>query len=75
MFENFGTYTWNTYIMYCHVSKDSRKKLEPTSKMGFFVGYTKTPHNYKVYFTSLKVTVVRRDAKFYEEKVIRFFLE
>jgi len=26
--------------MYCHVSKDMKKKLEPTNEMGVFVGYT-----------------------------------
>ena len=37
--------------IYIHVStKDARKKLEPTVEVGIFVGYTKTPHNYRVYF-------------------------
>ena len=35
-----------------HVSKYSRKKLDPTIELGVFVGYTET-HNYQVYFTSL----------------------
>ena len=26
--------------VYVHVTKDSRKKLEPTAKVGIFVGYT-----------------------------------
>ena len=33
---------------YIHVTKDTRKKLEPTAEVGIFVGYTKTPHNYRV---------------------------
>lgn len=33
---------------YCHVYKESRKKLEPTISLGVFVGYTQTPHNYRV---------------------------
>jgi hypothetical protein len=44
--------------VYCHVSKESRKKLEPTTELGVFVGYTETPHNYHVYFPSLRMTVV-----------------
>ena len=37
--------------VYIHVTKDVRKKLEPTVEVGIFVGYTETPHNYCVYFT------------------------
>ena len=58
--------------IYFHASKDSRKKLEPTSKMRVFVGYTETLHNYRVYFPSLRVIVVRRDIKFDEDKAMRF---
>jgi len=36
--------------VYMHVTKDARKKLEPTTKVGIFVQYTNTPHNYRVYF-------------------------
>jgi len=32
--------------VYSHVIKDAWKKLEPTTKLGIFVGYTDTPHNY-----------------------------
>jgi hypothetical protein len=46
------------HLVYCHVSKESRKKLELTTELGIFVGYTETPHNYRVYFPSLKMTVV-----------------
>lgn len=58
LFRIFGS------SVYCHVSKDARKKLKPTTKFGIFVGYTNTPHNYRVYFPSLRMTVVRRDVKF-----------
>jgi len=61
--------------VYCHVSKDSRKKLEPTAELGIFVGYTETPHNYLVYMPSLRKTVMRRDVKFDEEKAMRSSLE
>ena len=36
--------------VYIHVTKDARKKLELTAEVGIFVGYTETPHNYRVYF-------------------------
>ena len=57
--------------MYYHLSKDSRKKIEPTTDMGVFVGYIETPRNYRVYFPSLRVTIVRRYDKFDEEKAMR----
>jgi transposase InsO family protein len=44
--------------VYVHVNKDARKKLEPTAEIGIFVGYTETPHNYRVYFLNNKMTVM-----------------
>eukprot|EP00253_Pinus_taeda_P015776 PITA_15776 len=35
--------------VYCHVTKDARKKLDSTTELGILVGYTDTPHNYWVY--------------------------
>jgi len=43
--------------------------------LGVFLGYTETPHKYRVYFPSLRMIVVRRDVKFYKEKVMWFSLE
>ena len=34
--------------IYMHVTKDARKKLESTTEVGIFVGYTDTSHNYRV---------------------------
>jgi hypothetical protein len=45
--------------VYVHVTKDSRKKLEPTAEVGIFVGYIEKPHNYCVYLTNNKMTVMR----------------
>ena len=36
-------------FVYIHVTKDARKKLEPTVEVGIFVGNTETLHNYHVY--------------------------
>ena len=58
-----------------HVAKNVRKKLELTVEVGIFVGYIETPHNYRVYFTNSKMTVMRRDIKFDEVKAMRFSLE
>ena len=52
--------------IYIHVTKDARKKLEPIAEVGIFVGYTDTPHNYRVYLPDSCKIVVRRDIKFHE---------
>ena len=44
--------------VYIHVTKDARKKLELTAEVGIFLGYTETPHNYRVYFPDIRMTVV-----------------
>lgn len=35
--------------IYYHVTKDARKKIDPTIELGILVGYTDTPHNYHVF--------------------------
>ena len=44
------------------------KKLELTTKIGIFVGYNDTPHNYRVYLPANRMTVARRYVIFDEEK-------
>jgi hypothetical protein len=44
--------------VFVHANKDSRKKLEPTAEVGIFLGYTETPHNYRVYFLNTKMIVM-----------------
>jgi len=61
--------------IYMHVTNDARKKLELTAEVGIFVGYTDTPHNYRVYFPDSHKTVVRQDIKFQEEKAMKCSLE
>ena len=50
--------------VYFHVTKDAWKKFELIAELGIFVGYTDTPHNYRVYLPSRRMTVVHRDVKF-----------
>ena len=63
---------FNIFIsfVYVHMTKDARKKVEPTSEIGIFVGCPETPHNYRVYLLNNKMTVVRLDIKFDEEKAM-----
>ena len=61
--------------VYCHVTKDARKNLEPTNELGIFVGYTDAPHKYWVYLPSNRMTVVHRDVKLDEENSMRCSLD
>jgi hypothetical protein len=61
--------------VYVHVTKYAKKKLEPTVEVGIFVGYTETPHNYRVYFPNSKMTIMRWDIKFDEGKAMWLSLE
>jgi hypothetical protein len=61
--------------VYVHVTKDSRKKLVPTAKVGIFVGYIETPHNYRVYFPKSKMTIMQWDITFDDGKAMRLSLE
>ena len=62
-------------LVYCHVTKDAQKNLEPIVEFDIFVGYTDAPHNYWVYLPSNRMTMVREDMKFDEEKAMRCSLE
>lgn len=68
-FQIFGS------SVYCHLTKDARKKLDPTDELGIFVWYIDTPHNYRVYLPSTQRTVVRRDLEFDEKKSMQVSLE
>jgi hypothetical protein len=61
--------------VYVHVNKDAKKKLEPTAEVGIFVGYTETPHNYRVYLLNNKMNFMRQYIKFDEGKAMRLSLE
>ena len=61
--------------VYFHVTKDSRKKLDPTAELGILVGYTDTPHNYRVFLPTSQRIMVSRDMKFHEKKAMRVALE
>jgi len=57
------------------VTKDARKKLDPTAELGILVGYMDTPHNYQMYLPTTQRTVVCRDLKFDEQKAMHLSLE
>lgn len=56
--------------VFCHMTKDARKKLDPIVELGILVGYIDTPHNYCVFFPASQRTVVRMDLKFNEQRAM-----
>ena len=44
-------------------------------ELGVFVGYTKTPHNYRVYLPSIRMKIMRKDVMFDEKKAMQCSLE
>jgi len=61
--------------VYCHVTKDARRKLDPTTELGILVGYIDTPHKYRVYLPTSQRIVICRDLKFNEQKAMQVSLE
>ena len=55
-------------LTYSHVPSKKRTKLEPTTEKDIFVGYDEISKAYHIYIPARKQTVVRRDAKFEEDK-------
>jgi hypothetical protein len=51
-------------LVYIHIPKEKRTKLEPSSLKGIFVGYNETSKAYKVYIPSQQKIVVSQDVKF-----------
>jgi hypothetical protein len=37
------------FLVYIHVPKEKRMKLEPSGNKGIFVGYSETSKSYKIY--------------------------
>jgi transposase InsO family protein len=62
-------------LVYCHVSSNIKKKLEPAIVKGIFVGYSETAKAYRVYVSTLRRTVIRRDVRFEEGRAIRKSLD
>lgn len=61
--------------VYFHVTKDEWKKLELTTKLWIFVGYTDTPHNYRVWLPTSRRTMICRDLKLDEQKAMQVSLK
>jgi hypothetical protein len=54
-------------LVYIHVKKEKRTKLEPSGRKGTFVGYSETSKAYRIYVPWKKYIEVNRDGTFHEE--------
>ena len=54
-------------LTFSHVPSKKRRKLEPTTKKGIFVGYDETSKAFCIYLPSQRKVVVRREVRFEEE--------
>ena len=53
--------------VYIHMTKEKRKKLDPSRKKGIFVGYSESSKDYRIYFPGFKNIDISRDVTFDED--------
>ena len=53
-------------VVYLHVPKEKRSKLDPSRKKGIFVGYSDQSKAYKIYIPCFRKSEVSRDVTFDE---------
>ena len=58
-------------LTYSHVPSEKRTKFEPTAERGIFVGYDETSNAFRIYLSSKRKVVVRRELRFEEERAFR----
>lgn len=54
-------------LVYIHLPKDKRSKLEPSGKKGIFVGYSESSKAYRIYIPRQKQIEISGDVSFEEE--------
>ena len=52
------------YLMYIHIPKEKRKKLDPSGRKGIFVGYFESSKACRIYFPGFKNIDISRDITF-----------
>jgi transposase InsO family protein len=58
-------------LVYIHVSKEKRIKMEPFGRNGIFVGYSETSKAYMIYVPGQRYIEVSRDVNFHEEPAFK----
>ena len=62
-------------LLYYHVPSDSRKKMEPTTDKGIFMGYSEISKVTRVYIPTLMKKMIRSDVRLEEGRALRNSLE
>ena len=52
--------------VYVHIPKEKRNKLDPSGKMGIFVGYCEVSKSFKIYIPRVHHMDISRDVTFDE---------
>ena len=58
-------------LVYVHIPKEKRTKIDSSKKKGVFVGYSETSKAYRIYIPSQRQIEVSRDVTFHEEAALR----
>lgn len=59
------------WVIYVHIPKDERHKLDAKIKKCIFIGYREDKHGYQFYNTNLKNPIRFSDVVFQENKFMR----
>jgi hypothetical protein len=62
-------------LVYSHIPKDKRNKLEPSGKKGIFVGYSDSSKDYRIYILEQHNIEVSRDVTFNEKMAFNKSIE
>jgi hypothetical protein len=63
------------FLVYSHIPKDKRNKLEPLGRKGIFVGYNDSSKDYKIYIPKQHKIKVSRDVTFNEKMAFKKSIE
>lgn len=59
------------FLVYIHIPKEKRTKLEPSRKKGIFFGYNENSKGYKVYVPRQRLVEISRDVTFEENTALK----
>ena len=55
------------FLLYIHVPKEKRSKIDPSERKGVFVGFIDTSKAYQIYFPGFKKININKDVTFDED--------
>ena len=58
-------------LIYVHIPKEKRTKLDPFGKKGLFVGYCEVSKSIRIYISGFYHIDISRDVTFYEEAALK----